>query len=103
LANLLNKALGVPTAPTETVVSVDPRLGCDRVNGPPVPDLSEPENIDRFKKGLLYYLCTAYDVDVVQVLNKAQKWIAARAPQVKNPAVVLDIDETSLLNWPRIY
>ncbi|MDI2077441.1 HAD family acid phosphatase [Bradyrhizobium sp. Mp27] len=33
----------------------------------------------------------------------ARKWIAKRAPQVERPAIVLDIDETSLSNWPRIY
>jgi predicted secreted acid phosphatase len=60
-------------------------------------------NIDFFKKRLLYYRCTAYEHDIAAVLGAAQKWVAARAPQVKNPAIVLDIDETSLLNWPRIY
>jgi acid phosphatase len=40
------------------------------------------------------------------VLESAQKWVAARAPQIVaplKPAIVLDIDETSLVNWPRIY
>ena len=37
------------------------------------------------------------------MLGKAQKWVAARAPQVARPAIVLYIDETSLFNWPRIY
>jgi hypothetical protein len=36
-------------------------------------------------------------------LGDARKWVAARAQVVKNAAIVLDIDETSLLNWPRIY
>jgi HAD superfamily, subfamily IIIB (Acid phosphatase) len=38
-----------------------------------------------------------------KVLAEAQHWIASRAPQVAHPAIVLDVDETSLLNWPRIY
>jgi len=37
------------------------------------------------------------------VLGDAQRWVAARAPQVARPAIVLDIDETSLSNWPRIW
>jgi acid phosphatase len=43
---------------------------------------------------------------VARVLEAAQKWVVARAPQVAaplKPAIVLDIDETSLSNWPRIY
>jgi acid phosphatase len=82
---------------------VDPRLGCTTVKTFPVPDLGEPENIDTFKKQLLYYRCMTYDDDVAKVLADAQRWIALRAPQVQKPAIVLDIDETSLSNWPRIY
>ena len=32
----------------------------------------------------------------------AQDYVGRRAGEVKNPAVVLDIDETSLSNWPNI-
>ena len=69
----------------------------------PPTNLGEPDNIDFFKRQLLYYRCTAYDHDIADVLGKALKWVAARAPQVARPAIVLDIDETSLFNWPRIY
>jgi predicted secreted acid phosphatase len=82
---------------------VDPRLGCDTATAFPAPDLGEPTNIDIFKKQLLYYRCTAYEHDVAKVLADAQRWVAARAPQVARPAIVLDIDETSLSNWPRIF
>jgi HAD superfamily, subfamily IIIB (Acid phosphatase) len=81
----------------------DPRLGCDKLEMVPPPNLGEPDNIDLFKKRLLYYRCTAYERDLADVLGKAETWIRARAPQVARPAIVLDIDETSLLNWPRIY
>jgi HAD superfamily, subfamily IIIB (Acid phosphatase) len=84
-------------------VQVDPRIGCDTIGLAPPPDLSQPDNIDFFKRRLLYYRCTAYDHDIAEVLGKALKWVAARAPQVQRPAMVLDIDETSLFNWPRIY
>jgi acid phosphatase len=90
-------------ARAQTPAPVDPRLGCNAAPAVPPPDLSEPDNIDFFKKRLLYYRCTAYEDDIAKVLGDAQKWVAARAPQVQHPAIVLDIDETSLLNWPRIY
>lgn len=82
---------------------VNPRLGCDVAPAAPPPDLSEPDNIDFFKQRLLYYRCTAYEHDIADVLDAALKWVSARAPEVQHPAIVLDIDETSLLNWPRIY
>src|ERR1700761_8720322 len=83
----------MPMPPT-----ADPRLGCDTVSAFPMPDLGEPQNIDVFKKQLVYYRCHAYDDDVTTVLDAARKWVAARASEVKMPAIVLDIDETSLTN-----
>lgn len=94
LAVLINEALAPP---------VDPRLGCDLANVLPTVDLAEPENIDVVKKRLLQYRCRGYEDDVAKALEDARKWIAKRAPQVERPAMVLDIDETSLSNWPRIY
>ena len=86
-------------SPVQAAASINPRLGCDAAKpAVPPPDLSEPDNIDFFKKRLLYYRCTAYDHDIADVLDAAQKWVAVRAPQVPHPAIVLDIDETSLLN-----
>jgi acid phosphatase len=89
---------------TPTSASVDPRWGCDTAAAKEfaVPDLGEPQNIDNFKNQLVYYRCTAYEGDVAKVLAAAEKWVATRAPQVSMPAIVLDIDETSLSNWPRI-
>jgi hypothetical protein len=83
--------------------SVDPHLGCDKAGLPPTDNLAQPENIDFLKARLLYYRCTSYDKDVADVLASARTWIEGRAPEAKHPALVLDIDETSLLNWPRIY
>jgi predicted secreted acid phosphatase len=36
------------------------------------------------------------------VLNDAKEWVHERASKVKRPAIVLDIDETSLSNWEEI-
>jgi len=38
--------------------------------------------------------------DVDAVVSQARAWLEARAPDVKKPAIVLDVDETSLSNWP---
>ena len=97
---------GSAQTPVPVPVPVEPRLGCDTAPVAPIPDLGEPMNIDVFKKQLTYYRCTAYENDVERVLDAARNWVAARAPQIAKPllpAVVLDIDETSLSNWPRIY
>jgi predicted secreted acid phosphatase len=63
----------------------------------------QPPNLDLIKLRILHYRCSQYDSDVAAVLVKAKRWIAKRASQVARPAVVLDIDETSLSNWTRIY
>jgi len=41
-----------------------------------------------------------YEADVAAVAARAEQWMAERAPHVAKPAIVLDIDETSLSNWP---
>ena len=40
-----------------------------------------------------------YAVDFAAVVDGATAWMEERAPQVQRPAIVLDIDETSLSNW----
>jgi predicted secreted acid phosphatase len=41
-----------------------------------------------------------YDADFRKVVADAQAYMERRAAQVSRPAIVLDIDETSLSNWP---
>ena len=66
-------------------------------------DATSPINIGVLANALFYYRCTDYDDQVKAVLNEASAWVAARAPGVDKPAIVLDIDETSLSNWEQIY
>jgi len=40
--------------------------------------------------------------EVASKVQEADDWIKTRASQVKSPALVLDIDETSLSNWDEI-
>ena len=65
---------------------------------PPPP----PLNIDTVKDLLLDYHQRYYDIDVEAVFNSAQTFIEQNATRSKRPALVLDIDETSLTNWPNI-
>jgi hypothetical protein len=58
-------------------------------------------NLGQLKLQLLYYQCSA-EADVRTELAKARAWVEQRAGQVVNPAIVLDIDETSLSNWAQI-
>jgi acid phosphatase len=44
----------------------------------------------------------AYDRDVAKVVTAARAWLNTRTRTVKKPAIVLDIDETSLSNWPEM-
>ena len=41
-----------------------------------------------------------YDKEFVRVVARAQAYMEKRARAVSKPAIVLDIDETSLSNWP---
>jgi predicted secreted acid phosphatase len=77
--------------------------GCDSISGPPPFDFSQPLNLGLIKQQLVYYRCTKYDDDIAAVLAEAREWVEKRAPQVTKPAIVLDIDETSLSNWTEIY
>ena len=82
--------------------AADMPAGCDTTAAPPMLDLSHPPNLGIFKDQLLRYRCTNYEKDIAAVLQEARDWIKQRAPQVRNPAIVLDIDETSLSNWKQI-
>jgi hypothetical protein len=60
-------------------------------------------NIDQLKALLRdYRYCGDYDQDVAKVLQEAKEYVEQHAHDYPNPAVVLDIDETSLSNWLRI-
>ena len=75
---------------------------------PPEPQLHLPQapppplNIDKVKDVLLAYQAENYDGDVAAVFATARAYIEGRAGQVSKPALVLDIDETSLSNWSNL-
>jgi HAD superfamily, subfamily IIIB (Acid phosphatase) len=41
-----------------------------------------------------------YDEDVTKIVADARAWLEERVKTAPKPAIVLDIDETSLSNWP---
>ena len=70
---------------------------------PAIETRSEPPNLDELKQQLLVYRNSGvYERQLAAVAAKARAYIEQRAGEVARPALVLDIDETSLSNWPRI-
>jgi acid phosphatase len=64
---------------------------------------TQPLNVGELKRQVLDYKCFgAYDRDVANVLHRARRYLEARAPYLRKPALVLDIDETSLSNWRQL-
>ncbi len=60
-------------------------------------------NIGRLKRQVMDYVCAGdYDRDIARVLGEAKSFVERQAGAVNKPAIVLDIDETSLSNWPEI-
>jgi predicted secreted acid phosphatase len=67
------------------------------------PALAQPANVgDAKRAATAYHASGAYERDLAAVAAAATTWIETRAPAVENPALVLDIDETSLSNWAAI-
>jgi predicted secreted acid phosphatase len=61
---------------------------------------SQPINVGDAKAAVLaYYNSGTYQRDLEAVASQAVSWINTRAASVKQPALVLDIDETALSNW----
>jgi predicted secreted acid phosphatase len=62
-----------------------------------------PENLGDLKTQLTRYKRSgAYDREMQAAVSTARRYLERRARTVRKPALVLDIDETSLSNWPEI-
>lgn len=60
-------------------------------------------NIGDVKRAALaYYESGTYQKDFDAVMKQAHEYLLKMAPKVEKPAIVLDIDETTLSNWPEI-
>ncbi len=61
---------------------------------------SQPDNVGDAKiAALAYHDDGSYDRDLATVADKAAAWVRERGAAAVKPALVLDIDETSLSNW----
>lgn len=71
--------------------------------GSPQPAPTEPANVGTDKlAAVAYHASGAYMEDVARAAAPANDWLNERAPQVLRAALVLDIDDTALTNWPVI-
>lgn len=84
---------------------------CPPPREPNIPPSEQPSiNIDKHKKQLRAYHDSqpanahnsAYEQDMKLVFDDALAYVMSEYDKVKRPAIVLDIDETSLTNWPAI-
>jgi acid phosphatase len=76
---------------------------CPAAREPRLPPIEEPvTNIDMHKKQLRAYHAGNYNDDIKLVFEDALAFVERQRDKVKRPAIVLDIDETSLSNWPSI-
>ena len=63
----------------------------------------EPANVGVAKLAAVKYHDSGdYMRDLARAAAPANDWFRQRAPQVSRPALVLDIDDTALTNWPVI-
>jgi len=63
--------------------------------------IAAPPSLPAVKSELVTLVESGRYVQAVdRVFDRAQRFLERRAPRVERPAMVLDIDETSLSNWP---
>src|SRR5437870_2605785 len=66
-------------------------------------EMTQPLNLGQLKLQILRYACSgAYDGEIANIVSEAQAYVERRADELVKPALVLDIDETSLSNFPEI-
>lgn len=81
----------------------DEAAGCQNPPAALTLDTKWPINIALLAQQLIVYRCTDYMKDFAEAVAPARAYVQRRAAEVDNPAIVLDIDETSLSNWDVIY
>jgi acid phosphatase len=63
----------------------------------------EPANVGQLKLAArAYHDDGRYDAEVAKVAAEASTYLEQRAPRVPRPAIVFDIDDTSVTSWPAI-
>jgi HAD superfamily, subfamily IIIB (Acid phosphatase) len=73
---------------------------CTKPSALPPSETGQPHNLGGLKNQLLYYECSGeYFREIKRQIDKAISYVTKHAKDRINPAIVLDIDETSLSNW----
>lgn len=68
---------------------------------PPIAQAEAPPNVEiAVQAAQAYHDTGAYQHDFDAIVQRAQQDVERERLHVKNPAIVLDIDETTLSNWP---
>jgi predicted secreted acid phosphatase len=82
---------------------LSPSLRAQPAAAPPSvasPFVTQPPNVGEAKtEAAAYHDSGAYARDLALVASAASAWVIGRAREVSHPALVLDIDDTSLTNW----
>jgi predicted secreted acid phosphatase len=91
-------ALSIASNPLRAAADACPAPVPNHIPAAPPP----PLNLGTIKELLLDYHQQYYDIDVAAVFDSAQSYVEQNASRSKRPALVLDIDETSLTNWPNL-
>ena len=67
------------------------------------PEAKEPVNVGRAKlAAIAYHDSGDYMRDFARAAAPANDWLRERTSQLPRPALVLDVDDTALTNWPVI-
>lgn len=81
-------------------VLAGPGIACAEDRSPDT--MPQPANLGLLKEQLRAYYKCCYAQDIAKVASEAKTYVEQRAPAATKPALVLDIDETSLSNWRMI-
>jgi predicted secreted acid phosphatase len=68
----------------------------------PSVSMPQPPNLGLLKAQVRAYYECCYAQDIAKTASEAKAYVEQRAPGAAKPALVLDIDETSLSNWRQI-
>jgi len=86
--------------PSSWAISLASGVLASAVACAPVAPASVPNLYDTQRQIDQYIAGGRYDEDVASVVTGARTWLEERSKTAVKPAIVLDIDETSLSNWP---
>ena len=91
-------ALSFAPGPAGAAAEACPAPVPNHIPDPPPP----PLNLGPIKRLLLDYHAMHYNDDVAAVFESAKEFVRQNAASSKRPALVMDLDETSLTNWPNL-